>query len=247
VDVEAETSAPVAAPTAGTDSSAYVSLLLADGRLPTGAHTQSAGLEPALSHGLRLEQVPDYLRVRLSTVTEVEAAAAVVARGWWRTQALVAAMRTVDRAWRIRTASAALRDASDLLGRSYLRLAATVWPALAPLAARAPSGAGSTAPRWCRAVVIGATAAEVGLDARQTARLIGFEDVQTVIAAAMKLQPFDPAVAVSWAAAAGQQVEAMVARVADLRTVEEIPASAAPQIEHWAELHTRTERRLFRA
>ena len=64
-------------------SAAYLSLLLADGRLPTGAHTQSAGLEPALNHGLRLDQVPDYLRARLTTVTEVEAAAAVVARRCW--------------------------------------------------------------------------------------------------------------------------------------------------------------------
>jgi urease accessory protein len=226
----------------------YLSLLLADGRLPTGAHTQSAGLEPALDHGLRLDQVPDYLRARLTTVTEVEAAAAVVARRCWLAEPDVALMRKVDRAWRVRTASGALRDASDLLGRSYLRLAATVWPRLAPLTAdRARSSAASTSTRWCRAVVIGATAAEAGLDGRQTARLIGFEEVQTVIAAAMKLQPFDPAVAVAWSVAAGREVEAVVARVAGLATVDEIPAYAAPQIEHWAELHTRTERRLFRA
>ena len=96
-------------------------------------------------------------------------------------------------------------------------------------------------------MVIGATAAEAGLDGAQTARLIGFEEVQTVIAAAMKLRPFDPAVAVAWAVAAGQQVEAMVSRVGALTDVDDIPAYAAPQIEHWAELHTRTERRLFRA
>jgi urease accessory protein len=183
--------------------------------------------------------VPDYLTARLTTVTEVEAAAAVVARQRWLTDPSVAAITEVDRAWRVRTASAALRDASDLLGRSYLRLAATVWAGLAPLTQdRTP---------WCRAVVIGATAAEAGLDAEQTARLIGFEEVQTVIAATVKLQPFDPAVAVAWAVAAGHQVEAMVSRVAALADVDDIPAYAAPQIEHWAELHTRTERRLFRA
>ena len=42
-------------------SGAYLSLLLADGRLPTGAHTQSAGVEPAFAYGMRLDQVPDYL------------------------------------------------------------------------------------------------------------------------------------------------------------------------------------------
>jgi urease accessory protein len=231
--------------TAGADNSAYLSLLLADGRLPTGAHTQSAGLEPALAHGLRLEQVPDYLLARLTTVTEVEAGAAVVAGHRWRTRREVQPVLEVDRAWQVRTASAALRDASELLGRSYLRLASTVWTGLAPLArTRTPTG---SAHRWCRAAVIGATAAEAGLDGARTARLIGFEEVQTITAAAMKLQPFDPAVAVAWAVAAGRVVEAMVVRVADLTEVDQIPAYAAPQIEHWAELHTRTERRLFRA
>lgn len=225
--------------TTHADHSAYVSLLLADGRLPTGAHTQSAGVEPALRHGLRLDQVPDYLRARLTTVTEVEAAAAVVARHRWLSTPDVRRLAEVDRAWRVRTASAALRDASDLLGRSYLRLAATVWPRLAPLAVdRTP---------WCRAAVIGATAAEAGLTAEQAARLIGFDEVQTVTAAALKLQPFDPAVAVAWSLAAGDLVETMVSRVAGLTEPDEIPAYAAPQIEHWAELHTRTERRLFRA
>ena len=57
------------------------------------------------------------------------------------------------------------------------------------------------------AVVIGATAAEAGLDGAQTARLIGFDEVQTVIAAAVKLQPFDPSVAVAWAVAAAFAVQ----------------------------------------
>jgi urease accessory protein len=226
--------------TTESDNSAYVSLLLADGRLPTGAHTQSAGVEPALNHGLALRDVPAYVSARLSTVTEVEAAAAVVARHRWLGAAdPVVAMVEVDRAWRVRTASKALRDASDLLGRSYLRLAVSVWPALAPLV--------RDRTLWCRAVAVGAAAAEAGLEAAQTARLVGYEDVQTVVAAALKLQPFDPSVAVAWTLAAGRGVDALVGRVAGSREVADIPAYAAPQIEHWAELHTRTERRLFRA
>ena len=217
----------------------YLSLLLADGRLPTGAHTQSAGVEPALNHGLALADVPAYLSARLSTVTEVEAATAVVARHRWSHTPTAEAMAGIDRAWRVRTASKALRDASDLLGRSYLRLAVSVWPALRALTTdRTP---------WCRAVAVGVTAAEAALDAERTARLIGFEDVQTAIAAALKLQPFDPAVAVAWSVAAAPEVEALVGRVAGCREIEDIPAYVAPQIEHWAELHTRTERRLFRA
>ena len=68
---------------------------------------------------------------------------------------------------------------------------------------RWPSCRRRTAGVWCRAVVLGATAAVAGLSAGELARLVGFEDVQTVIAAALKLQPFDPSQGVAWAAAAG--------------------------------------------
>lgn len=220
----------------------YLSLLLADGRLPTGAHTQSAGVEPALRHGMRVHEVPAYLRVRLATVTEVEAAAAVVAGRAWtgRTPsgAVVDALRRIDRAWRVRTLSDALREASDLLGRSYLRTAAAVWD-LQPFA-------GAPGP-WSRAVVLGVVAAEAGLDAEQTARLVAYEDVQTVVAAALKLEPFDPALGVRWAADAAVGVEALVARVADARDPDDIPAHSAPLVEEWGQHHRTSERRLFRA
>jgi urease accessory protein len=242
----------------------YLALLLADGRLPTGAHTQSAGVEPALRHGMRVDEVPAYLRVRLATVTEVEAAAAVVASRLWADRTphewlpiplsegqeagtpttreegsdVLEVLAEVDAAWRVRTLSDALREASDLLGRSYLRTAAAVWD-LAPLA---------TAPGpWCRAVVLGVVAAEAGLDAEQTARLVAYEDVQTVVAAALKLEPFDPAQGVRWAADAAVAVEALVARVSSARTTDDIPAHSAPLVEEWGQLHRTSERRLFRA
>ena len=230
-------------------TASYLSLLLADGRLPTGAHTQSAGVEPALRHGMRVTEVPSYLRVRLATVTEVEAAAAVVAGRVWSgretgagslrpAETTSAALREVDRAWRVRTLSDALREASDLLGRSYLRTAAAVWD-LTPFA-DAPGP-------WCRAVVLGVVAAEAGLDPEQTARLVAYEDVQTVVAAALKLEPFDPSVGVRWAADAAVAVEALVARVVDVRTTDDIPAYSAPLVEEWGQHHKTSERRLFRA
>ena len=230
----------------------YLSLLLADGRLPTGAHTQSAGVEPALRHGMRVDEVPAYVRVRLTTVTEVEAAAAVVAGRLWSRRAAgepgaselvdrpaaVEALAEVDAAWRVRTLSDALREASDLLGRSYLRTAAAVWD-LTPFA---------TAPGpWCRAVVLGVVAAEAGLDAEQTARLVAYDDVQTVVSAALKLEPFDPSRGVRWVADAAVVVEALVARVAGARTTDDIPAHSAPLVEEWGQRHRTSERRLFRA
>lgn len=220
----------------------YLTMLLADGRLPVGAHTQSAGVEPALGDGgMSVAQVPDYLTVRLRTVTEVEAAAAVVARSLWLAgpaAARVPALVGLDDAWRARTTSDALRDASDLLGRSYLRMAATVWDL------RELAEPGRT---WCRALVVGVTAAQAGSSAAETARLVAFDDVQTVLAAALKLAPFDPSTSVAWAVQAAPEVERLVARVSVLTSVSELPAPSAPLIEQWGQRHRDTERRLFRA
>jgi len=203
---------------------------------------------------MALAEVPDYLQARLQTVTEVEAATAVVARAEWLRTASppsgdprtvsppsgdphrARALAEVDAAWRCRTVSDAVRDASDLLGRGYLRLVTTLWTlGIAPRSAP------------CRAVVVGATAAAAGLDAEDTARMIGFDDVQTVIAAALKLEPFDPALGVRWSVTAGPWVEQMVARVAAATSVDDIPAYAAPLVEQWAQQHQSQERRLYRA
>ena len=219
----------------------YLTMLLADARLPTGAHTQSAGVEPAFASGMRLEQVPDYVTVRLRTVTAVEAATAVVARHRWRAESdrRTRAMAEVDAAWRVRTLSDVLRKASDSLGRSYLRTAGAVWP-LDDL--RDHSGG-----VWCRAVVLGATAAEAGLTADELARLVAYEDVQTVVAAALKLQPFDPTQAVTWAVRAEPEVERLVGATARCTATDQIPAYGAPQIEEWGQRHELADRRLFRA
>ena len=219
----------------------YLTMLLADGRLPTGAHTQSAGVEPAFASGMRLEQVPDYLTVRLRTVTTVEAATAVVARHRWRAESdrRTRAMAEVAAAWRVRTLSDVLRKASDSLGRSYLRTAGAVWP-LDDLR----DHAGGV---WCRAVVLGATAAEAGLTADELARLVAYEDVQTVVAAALKLQPFDPTQAVTWAVRAEPEVERLVGATAGCTATDQIPAYGAPQIEEWGQRHELADRRLFRA
>jgi urease accessory protein len=138
--------------------------LLADARLPTGAHTQSAGLEPALRAGLHPDRVPEYLAARLRTVVRVEAATAVVARhaalravgrlsvggpgDVADVAAATAALAVVEAEWAARTPSGALRRSSEQLGRGYLRLVRRLWaghPALAALEAvpRGPAGPGS--------------------------------------------------------------------------------------------------------
>ena len=261
-------------------------MLLADARLPTGAHTQSAGLEPALRGGLNPTDVPSYIKARLRTVTPMEAGAAVVARARtvaavaranqlaptviagagvnefgrsadggtsspggggidWRGQGGVAelgdALQAVDAAWRARTISPALRETSVLLGRGYARLVRRLWPDSPGAAALAAIG------RPGRAVVLGVAAALAGLSAAQLVRLIGYDDAQTVAAATLKLEPLDPVVTIGWVMAAAADIEGMVGDLAQLTEIEQIPANGAPLIEQWAEIHSVTNQRLFRA
>ena len=80
----------------------------------------------------------------------------------------------------------------------------------------------------------------------ELARLVGFEDVQTVIAAALKLQPFDPSQGVAWAAASGVEVEALVARVSGLTSGGD-PGARCAADRGVGSAAPHAERRLFRA
>ena len=258
--------------------------LLADARLPTGAHTQSAGLEPALRAGLRPDEVPAYIAARLRTVVRVEAATAVVARhvalgavrapghagtsdaGMSDGVAVTAGLAAVGRAWAARTPSGAMRQSAEHLGRGYLRLVRRLWadhPAVAALDAVEPGPGpadppplgepGRGTPRGRarrgppRAVVLGVTAVCAGLDPLGVARLVAYDDVQTVASACLKLAPVDPVVTTGWVLAAAPAVDALAHELAHLTDAGGIPASGAPLTEQWAETHARATERLFSA
>ena len=213
-------------------------MLLADARLPTSGHTQSGGLEPALLGGLDPADLDRYCRTRLETVTLTESATAVVCRS-----RAVTGRPTddVEFAWAARTPSAALREASRALGRAYRRVALRLWPdapALAELTA-------TTMPSRPR--VLGLVAAATGLSADAVARLVAYEDVQSVLAASLKLLPGDPVDATARLLDLAPAIDAVVDRVAGLTEPDEIPAWSAPLVEAWAEAHATAERRLFRA
>jgi len=213
-------------------------MLLADARLPTSGHTQSGGLEPALLGGLHPTQVRDYCRTRLATVTRTEAAVAVVARA-----RAVAGRPTgdVETAWAARTPSPALREASRDLGRAYRRLALRVWPYAVELTELALV----TTPSRPR--VVGLLGAALGLGPAQVARLVAYDDVQSVLAASLKLVPGDPTAATAALVELAPEIEAAVQSVETLTEPDGIPAGSAPLIEAWAQTHAATTRRLFRA
>lgn len=219
-----------------TVSPDLILMLLADARLPTAGHTQSAGLEPAVADGVSIAEVPDYIELRLRTVTRVEAATAVVALHHLR-QGLP--LLDVETAWAARTPSAALRATSRSMGRALIRLARRLWPD-DPSVRTLEKGAS-------RAVVLAAVADACGLAPAALARLVGYDDVQTVASASLKLLPLDPADVSGWVLGALPGVNRLANDVAALTSPGSIPAAGAPQIEAWAEAHAHTTRRLFSA
>jgi urease accessory protein len=213
-----------------------LALLLADARLPAAGHTQSAGLEPALAHGLDARELRTYCRARLATVTRTEAATAVVARH----HALGGlSLDAVETAWAARTPSDAMRTTARMLGYGLLRLARRTWPAAV---ARWPHDA-----RPPRAVVLGAIAGETGLAPLELAQVVGYDDVQTVLSAALKLLPLDPADVTVWCVELLPDVDRLAHGVRGLTEAGDIPATGSPQIEGWAQAHALTSRRLFSA
>lgn len=217
-----------------------VALMLADARLPTGGHTQSAGLEPAVAAGLGPAEVAAYAHDRLRTVVRVEAGTAVVARHLTCTGG---DPRDVEPHWAARTPSPALRTAARLQGRGYLRLAQRIWPTvLDHLPADTPSSAGLP-----RSVVLGVIGAVTGLEAAQVVRLVGYDDAQTVTAASLKLLPVDPITAAGWLSGLHPDIEGLATALAGLTDPKDIPADGAPLVDAHAQKHATERMRLFRA
>ncbi|WP_432940154.1 urease accessory protein UreF [Kribbella sp. CA-253562] len=218
-----------------------VLMTLADARLPTGGHTQSAGLEAAVRAGLgadgnKLHEVGQYARDRLRTVTRVEAGIAVVARELASSGQEIG---PAEAAWAARVPSQALRAASRRQGRAYSRLAARVWPRVTDFL---PADS-----EIARPVVVGVVAAVNGLSADQTARLVGYDDAQTVVAASLKLLPVDPADAAGWLTALHPAIEDLVAEVSGLTQPGDVPAYGAPLVDLFAQQHSIERMRLFHA
>ncbi|WP_112467316.1 urease accessory protein UreF [Streptomyces triticisoli] len=215
-------------------------LLLGDGRLPVGAYTYSAGLEPAVAAGLTREHVPALLRARLRTAAVTEAAAAVLA--------LRAAVENpvdygpVQRALAARTPTAPLREASAALGRGVHRLArrlAPDHPAVTALSA--------VRPRPLRPVALGALGAVMKVSEEDLAHGVVYDELQTVTSAALKLLPGDPLDTVAWILAAEPDATAAVNEALAVRTPAQLPVRTPLLTEQWALEHARRERRLFLA
>ena len=121
-------------------------------------------------------------------------------------------------AWAARTPSRAVRETSRIDGQGAAAARPAAVAVLPGLPAAAP-----------RPVVLGAVAAATGLGPAALARVVGYDDVQTVVAAALKLRPLDPAVATGWVVdACSATSRPWWLRSPTLVTPDDIPARQRP-------------------
>lgn len=235
-----------AAPPVRRNASATLAMLLADSRLPSGAHVSSNGLEAGLRHGLAASEVAAYMRARMTTVVRVEAGTAVIARHLAATGPMSGSapdsaadrLDVLEAEWAARTPSPALREIAVALGAGLARIGQAIWPQSAEVVRSRPLP---------RPIVLGIIAACAGIGPDDLVRLVAYDDAQTVAAAVLKLEPTDPIRVTGWVLDACATLEDSVSELSKLTSPEALSASGAPLIEDWAEVQSVLPRRLFRA
>jgi urease accessory protein len=222
-----------------TDTATSVLLLLADGRLPTGGHVHSGGVEEAVNDG-RITGIDDlrrYLTGRLGTVGLVDAALAA------------AACRSGDaREWRVLDAEAAARSAVPALravartqGRGLVRAARRMWPEVEDLEVVAVLHPGG--PMWPVALGVVGRVADVGDPG------VALMAVQASISgpawAAVRLLGLDPFSVAALLAELAPAVDAVAAGNLFALTAGRAPAAGAPLTDIAAMTHAGRDDRLF--
>lgn len=220
-----------------------VALMLADGRLPTGGHAHSSGLEAAVARGLvtGLADLEDWTRGCLATAWWTDAAAAAMAARWTAPDGPVPQWAALDAELTARSATTAARRVARALGRQLARTARTAWPHvdLAAVAAGHPDG--PLAPS-----VLGALAGASGLGPAAAAGIALHNAVQAATGAAVRLLALDPfavaALVVRLAPDLTDRASAAAARPDDPR---DLPATGAPRLDLLFAAHEVATTRLF--
>jgi urease accessory protein len=226
-------------------------LLLADSRLPAGAHAHSGGLEAAVAAG-RVNDAAElhgFLLGRLTTAGLTGAAFAAAALQAARAIPAPAdgpsddgPFADLDTEFEARTPSPAQRRASRALGRQLVRAAQAGWPhpALDGAAAVHPDGPHQP-------IALGAAGAAAGLDPFDTAVAAALGSVTGPANAATRLLGIDPNAVTAVLAALEPLVQdtAAAAVKAARGPAADLPSFSAPRLDISAQHHSTWEVRLF--
>jgi urease accessory protein len=220
-------------------------LALLDSRAPAGGHGHSGGMEAAVTAGFvtGLADVERFCRLRLLTAGQAAAAFAAAAAALWAGGGSPARWAELDGELGARIPSAAARTASRQLGSGLRRLLA----AMVPGAERAAPWQAIGRPAPHQPLVLGAAVAIAGGDPRLAATAAALGTCAAPASAAVRLLGLDPyGVQAVLAALAGEVNATAAAQAAgDLADFAGLPALGAPALDLLADVHARSEVRLF--
>jgi urease accessory protein len=224
-------------------------LVLADARFPAGGHAHSGGFEPAAAAGTitDISGLGTFLKGRLRTAGLTAAALAaaachLAASAGARAGATPPAWDELDAEADARTPSPAQREASRKQGRALLRTARAAWPEPAWPDTAWPGG-----PSPHHAVVLGTATAAAGGSPLQAAQVAAYQSVAGPASAAVRLLALDPMRAAAVLAQLSADIDETAARAARHADgpLADLPCPSAPTLDLLAEVHVRTEARLF--
>lgn len=211
-----------------------VLLLLADGRLPTGGHAHSGGIEEACVSGLVTDEssLANFLLGRLHTVGLVSAGAAAAACA---AATDPTALGRLDVELDARTPGPAARAVSRSQGRGLLRVARRMWPTADwPL----PSDSH-------HALVLGVVVATAGGTPYDAATVAAWHAVSGPASAAVRLLGLDPLTVAAMQARRAPAVDSIAAAALAAVRAGHLPAASAPWLELAAERHVARPTTLF--
>jgi urease accessory protein len=200
-------------------------------------------MEAAVTAGLvrELADLHDFCVGRLETAGVVVAAFAAAACALWQRDGTPEAWRDLDDALSARTPSEAMRSASRATGNGLRRLVVATFPGadLSRPWALVPG------PAPHHPLVLGAGCALAGGSSELAARSAALGICTTASSAAVRLLGLDPYAAHSVVSELGPQIDRIAAQADGFVDPAALPALAAPGLELLADVHARSEVRLF--
>jgi urease accessory protein len=220
-------------------------LALLDSRAPAGAHGHSGGMEAAVTAGFvtGTADVAQFCALRLATAGQVAAAFAAAGCALRAGGGSPARWAELDEEFGARVPSPAARAASRQLGRGLRRLVT----AMAPAADLAGPWRLVARPAPHHPLVLGAAVAIGGGSPELAAVAAALGTCSVAASAAVRLLGLDPYAVQGVLAGLAPAINAVGAAQAagDLADFAGLPAAGAPALELLADVHARSEMRLF--
>jgi len=216
-------------------------LMLADGRLPVGAHANSGGVEWAcqIDDVADPEVLESWMRARLATIGTIDAAFAAATVGQIEADH---DLSILDSELSARMVGERSRLVSRQLGRQFARAAHRIWSH--PTNGDVGTPDGPYAP-----IALGMTAAVLGVTPTEVAGVALHHNVASGGTAAVRLLGLDPLAVAAMQARLGEAVDT-IAQDADVWAASDpadLPSRNSPLAEVLAEEHGTWSSRLFLA